>query len=412
MESNFTARTEVPNQAAQGPSTSTACDDNSTPENTTSEAKTIKLVTPGKSRKRKLTVSDLDDFDLCVIRRKIQSYYLNNSVPTLRKLHCDLKADINFKGSIESLRKILHKLGFSYKKNKSKRMVLMERYDVVAWRSRFLREIDNNRRSDNPRPIVYLDETYLHPGYKVKKCWQSEETEGVLTEVSEGQRWIIVNAGSEKGFIPNSLLCFKSKTKSGDYHDEMNGDNFSKWLQEKLIPNLEPNSLIVMDNASYHCIKINKRVTMNSKKQEMQDFIKKNNLSYLETMKKAELYEIIKTINQENVYLIDEILKKHGHKAVRLPPYHCDFNAIEFIWSSFKRIFADTNVTGLSENMEQRIHSAFSKITAEEWQKHCNHVINAQRARRIRPINVELGLGAGAVLDGIGACGAGSTLKA
>ncbi|XP_045485798.1 uncharacterized protein LOC123689511 [Pieris rapae] len=276
MESNFTARTEVPNQAAQGPSTSTACDDNSTPENTTSEAKTIKLVTPGKSRKRKLTVSDLDDFDLCVIRRKIQSYYLNNSVPTLRKLHCDLKADINFKGSIESLRKILHKLGFSYKKNKSKRMVLMERYDVVAWRSRFLREIDNNRRSDNPRPIVYLDETYLHPGYKVKKCWQSEETEGVLTEVSEGQRWIIVNAGSEKGFIPNSLLCFKSKTKSGDYHDEMNGDNFSKWLQEKLIPNLEPNSLIVMDNASYHCIKINKRVTMNSKKQEMQDFIKKH----------------------------------------------------------------------------------------------------------------------------------------
>lgn len=165
MESNSSARTAVPSPAAQGPSNSTICDDNSISEDTVSEAKTVKLVTPGKHRKRKLTVSDLDDFDLCVIRRKIQSYYLNNSVPTLRKLHCDLKADINFKGSIESLRKIVHKLGFSYKKNKSKRKVLMERYDIVAWRSRFLRELDNNRKSDNPRPIVYLDETYLHPGY-------------------------------------------------------------------------------------------------------------------------------------------------------------------------------------------------------------------------------------------------------
>jgi hypothetical protein len=32
---------------------------------------------------------------------------------------------------------------------------------------------------------------------------------------------------SELGFAPNALLIFKSQTKNGDYHGEMNFDSFS-----------------------------------------------------------------------------------------------------------------------------------------------------------------------------------------
>lgn len=39
---------------------------------------------------------------------------------------------------------------------------------------------------------------------------------------------IIVHAGPEHGFVPNALLTFKSGTKSGDYHDEMNYMNYEK----------------------------------------------------------------------------------------------------------------------------------------------------------------------------------------
>ena len=39
---------------------------------------------------------------------------------------------------------------------------------------------------------------------------------------------------------------------STDYHQEMNAVNFEKWFEEKLLPALPANSLIVMDNASYH----------------------------------------------------------------------------------------------------------------------------------------------------------------
>jgi hypothetical protein len=43
---------------------------------------------------------------------------------------------------------------------------------------------------------------------------------------------------------------FKSETKSGDYHHEMNFDNDEKWLKTKLIPNLPPNSVLLVDNGS------------------------------------------------------------------------------------------------------------------------------------------------------------------
>jgi len=42
-----------------------------------------------------------------------------------------------------------------------------------------------------------------------------------------------------------------------------------KWLQEKLIPNLESKSVIVVDNASYHNVQFNRHSTSNARKGEM-----------------------------------------------------------------------------------------------------------------------------------------------
>jgi hypothetical protein len=39
---------------------------------------------------------------------------------------------------------------------------------------------------------------------------------------SAGQRWIIVHAGSERGFVPGAHLILKSKKKSGDYTTKLN----------------------------------------------------------------------------------------------------------------------------------------------------------------------------------------------
>ena len=45
---------------------------------------------------------------------------------------------------------------------------------------------------------------------------------------------------------------FTAKTKSGDYHGNMNQKNFEKWFKEQLISNLPEPSLSIMDNATYH----------------------------------------------------------------------------------------------------------------------------------------------------------------
>jgi len=37
----------------------------------------------------------------------------------------------------------------------------------------------------------------------------------------------------------------------------MNHANYMIWLQEKLIPNLESKSVIVVDNVSYHSVQLN-----------------------------------------------------------------------------------------------------------------------------------------------------------
>jgi predicted HTH transcriptional regulator len=58
---------------------------------------------------------------------------------------------------------------------------------------------------------------------------------------------------------------FKSGRKTGDYHHEMNSGNFEKWIQEKLIPKLPPITVIVIDNASYHNIEVNRAPTSNTK---------------------------------------------------------------------------------------------------------------------------------------------------
>ena len=85
--------------------------------------------------------------------------------------------------------------------------------------------------------------------------------------------------------------------KTGDYHHEMNAVNYVKWLTEKLIPNLPPKSVLVIDNSPYHDVQLNKIPTSSSNKKIMQDWLISNNVPFNEKMLKVELYSLIKLIS-------------------------------------------------------------------------------------------------------------------
>lgn len=330
-------------------------------------------MTPGKNRPHS-KINNLDEFDLCVLRQKIHHFYLvKKELPTVNKLRLELEKDINFQGSNTTLRRILKTIGFQFKRCQSKRKVLMERYDIIAWRARYIERMRKNRLVDK-RPVVFLDETYIHPTYHANKCWQSDEEQGVLVSDSVGSRWIIGHAGSENGFVENALLIFKSQSKSSDYHDDMNTTNFLKWMTEKVVPNLPENCLVVMDNAPYHCTQINKAPTMASLKSQMQEWLRKKGIYFEETWIKPVLYNLIKKYKEPPVYAIDELLKEHNHEVIKLPPYHCVLNPIEKIWGLVKRRVAEKNVAQDSKEIVTLTEAAFASITADDWKAQCKHV--------------------------------------
>lgn len=128
--------------------------------------------------------------------------------------------------------------------------MLMERDDVAVARNKYLRIVNENRKSINPELEIYLDETWVNQNECVSKCWTvADGSVGSKLKSSKGARFITVHVGGDNGFVPCALLFFISKNGSQmDYHDTC----FQSWFKVQLLPNIPPHSFIIMDNASYH----------------------------------------------------------------------------------------------------------------------------------------------------------------
>jgi hypothetical protein len=181
--------------------------------------------TPHKTRPRRKFKTDIDDFDKSVIRRTIHEFHITHRErPKILSLLPVLRDKINFRGSEWALRVIVRGLGFRWRTAQNNRKILIEKEEIRARRLFYIRAIKRYR--DEERPIIYVDETYIHSTHTRKEAWTDDSSAGLLAPVSKGNRAIIVHAGGELGFVPNALLIFQSGKKTGDYHDDMNSANF------------------------------------------------------------------------------------------------------------------------------------------------------------------------------------------
>ena len=148
-------------------------------------------------------------------------------------------------------------------------------------------------------------------------------------------------------------------------------------MREKLLPNLPPNSVIVVDNASYHNVQLNPAPTSSSRKLEMQLWLRERNIQFQPDMLKPQLYDIIKhNKDKHKTFAIDEMVEPLGHVILRLPPYHPDLNPIEKIWALLKEDVASKNVTFKLRDAERLALKKLDEITVEEWRRRC------ERAKR------------------------------
>lgn len=258
-------------------------------------------------------------------------------------------------------------------KTSDNREVLMESHNIRLKRVTYLEQL--KKYEAEGRPIIFTDESYIHSTHSTPKEWSDGNMPGKKKPYSKGKRLILVHAGGKDGFIPNALLMFNSGTKSGDYHDEMNYQNFSKWVKMQLLPNLPPRSVLVIDNASYHNVTLEKHPTSSSLKVDMVTWLAERNIPHDPAKPKPQLYEIIKQHKPEHrKYELDALLHGYGHSVLRLPPYHPELNPIEKIWAIVKNWVASNNANYTLTDVKNLALEKFNAITAQEWSAVCSHV--------------------------------------
>ena len=172
----------------------------------------------------------------------------------------------------------------------------------------------------------------------------------------------------------------------GDYHDSMNHETFLAWFEKQLLPNIPPTSLIIMDNASHHSKIQNKAPTRSCRKSDIIQWLEENNIPHDPTHTKSELLHQVKRNKNRQVYIIDKIANEHGHKVVRLPPYHCHLNPIELVWAQVKGDVRMNNSNGNQtlHRVEQITKEAIAKVTANNWLMCVNHTQKIEQEYRER----------------------------
>lgn len=315
-----------------------------------------------------------------VVRAYIRAANVKGSYITLDTIKDYIRSQSKEDCHISTLSRALDRWGFEFGKG-TRTQHLKEKDYVIAARHRYLRRIRRNRVSDDinktVRPEVYLDESYINKNHSNDYIWYScEDGPFVQKPTGKGERLIIMNAITKDGWVPNAKLVFKSTKKTGDYHGQMTWEIFKKWFCEKLLPNIPDNSLIIMDNASYHNVLSPCSAPIaTSSKADIKSWLEQNNFACRDDSLKAELVEILAKIAPKPTYAIDVIAKEYGHEILRTPPYHPELQPIELCWGILKNEVGRHCDFTMSNLLNQLEHS-FTKITADT----CENVIRKIRA--------------------------------
>ena len=279
------------------------------------------------------------------------------------ELHCDVART--------TLWRALQRWGFEFGTG-VRSAQLKESERVVIMRRQYLR-LKRANRDDNGhviRPEVYLDESYINKNHSNDNTWYFEEDGIVIGKpTGKGDRLIIVDAITKNGWVPNTRVVFKASKKTGDYHANMNWDNFSEWFQEKLLYNIPENLLIIMDNAPYHSVLVEETFPKKSHSiKRLREWLSNNEIPWSEDMLKSELFELCSRFATKPEFLIDTIARKYGHSILRTPPYHPELQPIETCWAVVKNHVAQHNNFTMKK-VRFLLEEGFAKITETTCQK-------------------------------------------
>jgi transposase len=220
------------------------------------------------------------------------------------------------------------------------------------------------------RPEVYLDETYINKNHSNQFTWYLDEDGPWVNKPSgKGPRLIIVHAITMEGWVNDAQLIFDAKKRTGDYHGQMNWENFSRWFESQLLPNIPKNSLIILDNARYHNVFAEGSFPIpKTRKGELCDWLERNRIPWTEDMLKPELYELCKRFAPAPEFKLDQIAEAAGHRILRTPQYHPELQPIETCWGVVKNYMAD-HCDFTMKNFRAQLPLAIAKVKSRTCKK-------------------------------------------
>lgn len=316
-----------------------------------------------------------------VIRQRVRELNRRGEAVSLRSLRSWLAREYD-QGEIalNTLWRTVQRLGFVYGPAK-RRSTLKERDYVIIARRQYLRQKIGNRNGEEGthRPEVYLDETYINVNHSNDTTWYFEaDGAWVNKPAGKGPRLIIVHAITALGWVRGAKLVFQAKRRSGDYHGQMNSENFTKWFTEQLLPNIPCGSLIIMDNAPYHTeLAEDAFPTPKTRKAQLRQWLQTHHPAiYRQDMLKPELYERCKQLCPPPPLRLDLIAEAAGHTILRTPQYHPELQPIETVWAIVKDYCAthcDYTLAGLHTHLK----AGFDQVTPAV----CQRLIQKVRAQ-------------------------------
>jgi transposase len=301
----------------------------------------------------------------------IRSQNLIGARVSVEKVRTYIKDEYNIEVNKTTLWRALKRWGFTFGVGR-RRDSLKEKDYVVHARRAYLREIRANRSPEGLciRPEVYLDETYINKNHSQRLTWYQEEDGPWVNKPSGvGPRLIIVNAIMITGWVKGAELVFEAKKCSGDYHGQMNWENFSIWFKKQLLPNIPKGSIIILDNARYHNVLAEDRFPKpSSTKDELRDWLTRNKYSWRDDMLKSELYDECVKYAPAPEFKLDKLAKIDGHKILRTPQYHPELQPIETCWAVVKNYMGE-NCDFTMSGMKRNLPDAFEKVTKSTCEK-------------------------------------------
>lgn len=313
--------------------------------------------------------------------QQIRDWNRAGSLASMARLARWLKEEKGVEVNKERLRHYIRKMGFEWGEVK-KKGELFESERVRAWRRAYIDRRVMERAEGRQRPTYFLDETYVHQNHAPNYTWfLRPEGNAVGTPAGKGQRLILLHAGGEKGWIPGAQQMWvvkKSKSKTADYHENVDHSIFVKWFEEKVCHAVPEPSTFVMDNAGYHKVKtvsveekeiFEGRTFSNLRKSQLQRYLSHHRIKWEAGWTRDKLYHTAKEVHEASPPAIYEIAHRYGHNIIFLPPYHSDFNPIENMWGIVKGYVARNRRQFAMGEIERLTKEGVEHVTPEMWKK-------------------------------------------